>query len=495
MDRADDVWPETNPARVGGWAVTDVRNNYYWGFMTTGPAALAAAGDDTGRGTISGSDRATYHQQLAVSHWTNAALPYFNADGAGGAGSEGTGYDISGRIAQFADAFQTAGQAVSTPWLAQTLQWHLQYTMPDYQHFAPLGDQARVSDAPLYIYNRENMLTVMAAAAAGSLLNSQAQHWLALIGQVPYALDDPNTVNELLYYDPSASSAADFSGVPKGYVAQGAGDFIYRQSWLDPNATVMVFESGPLFESHSSDDANGLMIWKGNFWISANANIYSASGIEQATANYNNLTVGGAGQINGFGTGQIVGTQVSDALVVVRGQARNAYGYPPGIGTGVRPVIDYLRTVAYLPVQDAVIVVDRVTVVDSTQQKVWHWHSLNPAVVSGNTFTLANPAGDQRCVGTVLLPTDAVLGAETIALGSGGAVSSHAVTVTLPTGRATDVVVTVLQCSDVLPAPWTPTAEITANQAIVTIGIHRVTVPLDDAQAVVFETAAIIQDR
>jgi hypothetical protein len=367
--------------------------------------------------------------------------------------------------------------------------------MPGGKYFAPLGDQARVSNAPMYIYNREAMLVVRAAANAGSVLDAQAQYWLALIGQAPYALDDGNLGNELLYYDPSAPSAADLSGLPKGYLSPGAGDFIYRQSWTDPNATVMVFESGPLSESHMSLDANGLMIWKGSFWISASANIYSHSGIVQATQNYNNLTVGGIGQTH-FNGGQIVAIpQVSDQLVVVRGQAEAAYIIEPVHHPTVGSLSDYLRTVAYLPQQDVFVIVDRATAADAPNTKVWRWHSLNPATILGNTFTLANPAGDQRCVGTVLLPTDAVLGAETIALGSGGAVSSHAVTVTLPVGRTSDVVVTVFQCSDVLPAPWTPTAEITANQAIVTIGTHRVTVPLDDAQAVGFETAAIISDH
>ena len=494
MDAADWVWPESNPAPHRTYGVTDVLDNYYWGFMMTGPAALAAAGDDTGHGTVSGSDRAAYHQQLFLTKWANVVVPALAGPLAGGEDAEGTGYDISIRIAEVVDAFQTAGLGLTTPWLAQTLQWHLNYTMPGGRYFAPLGDQARASNAPLYIYNREAMLMTMAAANAGSTLDAQAQYWLALIGQAPYALDDGNLASELLYYDPLAPSAPDLSGLPKGYLSPGAGDFIYRQSWTDPNATVMVFESGPLSESHMSLDANGLMIWKGSFWISASANIYSHSGIVQTTQNYNNLTVGGIGQMHHNGA-RILATSVSDNLVVVQAQADTAYFWPPDYRAMWSVAPYYLRTVAYLPVQDAFVIVDRVTARDSTQAKVWRWHSLNPATILGNTFTLANPAGDQRCVGNVLLPTDAVLGAETIALGSGGAVSSHAVTVTLPVGRTSDVVVTVFQCSDVLPAPWTPTAEITANQAIVTIGIHRVTVPLDDAQAVGFETAAIISDH
>jgi hypothetical protein len=498
MDAADWVWPESNPTRRGAWGVSAVTNNYYWGFMMTGPAALAAAGDDAGRGPISGSDRATYHQQLALSHWNSVVLPYLTSDGGGGAGLEGTGYDISGRIAQFADAFQTAGQAVTTSWLAQAVQWHLHYTMPGGLYFAPLGDQARVSNAPMYIYNRETMLTTLAAANAGSLLNAQAQRWLALIGQVPSALNDAGLATELLYYDPSAPVAADLSGLPTSYFAQGAGDFISRQSWTDPNATAWVFESGPLRESHSSDDANGLMIWKGSFWVSADANIYSQSGINQATADFNNLTVGGNGQKNSYTAngGQIVGTQVSDSLVVVRGQAANAYGFPPGISTGRSVLRDDLRTVTYLPVQDAFVIVDRVTVVDSTQPKVWRWHTQGVPTITGNTFTLANPAGTERCFGTVLSPVDAVLGVQSYALGGTPMqVTSNAVTVTLPTGRASDVAVTVLQCTSATQAPWIPTVSIAGNQAIVTIGTHRVTVPLDETQSVDVEAAAIIQDR
>jgi hypothetical protein len=483
MDAADWVWPESNPSRKGAWAVADVANNYYWGFMMTGPAALAAAGDDTGRGAVSGRDRTTYHQQLALNHWNSVVLPYLISDGVGGAGLEGTGYDISGRIAQFADAFQTAGQAVATPWLSQAVQWHLHYTMPGGLYFAPLGDQARISNAPMYIYNRETMLTTIAAANAGSLLNSQVQRWLALIGQVPSSPGDvASAANELVYYDPTAPSAADLSALPRSYLAQGAGNFIYRQGWTDPSATVLVFESGPLRESHSSDDANGLMIWKGNFWISANANIYSHSGIQQATANYNNLTVGGNGQKNSYATngGQIVGTQVSDALIVVRGQARDAFGTD-----GHRPVTDYLRTVAYLPRQDVFVIVDRATVTDPSQAKVWRWHMKDTPQVSGNTFRLQNPAGTFRCFGSILSPVDAVLGLQSYTLGvTPGQVTSNAVTVTLPTGRASDVVVTVLQCTDALAAPFAPTATTTTSETDVVVGTTHIVVPLDATHAV-----------
>src|ERR1019366_221464 len=42
MDRADWVWPQTNPGRAGAWGVGDYEDNYWWGFMQTGPAAIVA---------------------------------------------------------------------------------------------------------------------------------------------------------------------------------------------------------------------------------------------------------------------------------------------------------------------------------------------------------------------------------------------------------------------------------------------------------------------
>jgi hypothetical protein len=474
MNQADFVWPESNPTRRGAWGVADVENNYYWGFMETGPAALAAAGDDTGTGTISGTDRATYHMNLILSKWSNTALPFFASSIAGGAGLEGTGYDISGSIAKVADAFQTANQTMTTPWLAQSMLWHIEYTTPNYKYFVPFGDQARVSNAPMYIYNRINMLINMAAANAGATLNSQVQRWLTLIGQAPYTLNDGNLANELLYNNPSAPSVADLSSVPLSYLSPGVGDFIYRQSWTDPNATMMAFESGPLNQSHQSRDANGLMIWKGSFWVSASANIYSQSGIEQDTSLFNNLTVGGLGQDNTGGE-HIVGTpQVSNSLVVVRGQAGSAY-LTANNYTGRSTVSDYLRTVAYLPPQDTFVIVDQATARDPSQQKVWRWQSKNPAVISGNQFTIANPNGDARCVGQVLLPTNAVLGSQAIADYTTKLTSSYAVTVTLPAGNASDTVVTTLQCSSAQPV----TASSDGTNVTANVGATQVTIPLN----------------
>ncbi len=496
MNRADWVWPETTASRSSGWAVTNPGNNYWWGFMMSGPAALAAAGDDTGAGAVSGADRPTYHRQLALSKWNNVAVPYFATDGLGGAWLEGTGYDSSHYVGEFAEAFLTAGMPVSDPFLKASLLWRLHSTMPGGKFKATLGDQARVSNGAMFSYDRIAALDMLAPSNADATLSGQIQTWLSMIGQVPGGEIGPTATlgDELREFNPQTPAAADLSALPNGYYAPGSGYFVYRQSWTDPNSTAMVFESNRMVD-HSSRDANGLMIWKGAFWISANANIYSASGIEQATVNYNNLTVGGTGQaLYGGNRGIIVGApSVSGDLVVVRGQAKDAYGYPSGTGGGRNVLSDDLRTVSYLPKQDVFVIVDRVTAVTASQTKTWRWHTQSVPEVSGNTFRLKSPSGDYSCFGTVLTPGDVTLGMQSYSIGQPvGQVSSNAVTVSTG-GRATDVVVTVLQCTNAATAPFVPTVIMSPTQAVVTIGTSRVTVPLNETQAVGMETAAIIR--
>ena len=483
MNRADWVWPESTPSRAGGWSVNSPTRNYWWGFMMTGPAALAAAGDDTGTGTFSGSNRPAFHEQLALTKWNTLAVPVFASSSLGGGFTEGTNYGAGDTwyVARFADAFQTAGTQLTNPFFEASVRWWINVTMPGNQYLAPFGIQPRVSTAPVFIYEREAVLDMLAIMTPNPTLAAQAQLWLNSIGQIPTAEFNETAVlaEELLRYDPTQTAATDLSALPLDYYAAGAGLFVYRQSWADPNATVMTFD---VDRGSLTGNANGLMIWKGAFWISGSGNLYSSSGIDTRTSSYNNLTVGGAGQVINFASslGQVVATQVSNSLVVVRGQAKDTYGYPPGTLGGRNVVSDYLRTVAYLPPQDTFVIVDRATAVDPTAQKVWRWQSKNPAVISGNTFTLANPAGDQRCVGTVLLPIGAVLGTQALALGTPGVTTSNAVTVTLPTGNATDVVVTTLQCSGLQPV----TASSDGTNINATVGATHVTIPLNGAQSV-----------
>jgi hypothetical protein len=487
MNRADWVWPETNPSRNGGWGLWP-SNNYYWGFMMTGPAALAAAGDDTGSSAISGTNRPAFHRALAMTHWNTVAVPYFAGEGAGGAWDEGTGYGVgsSWYLGRFVDAFATAGAPINSDWLNAALQWMIESTMPGGAYKAPLGDQARVSDGSEYAYDRDAMLDILAGSNANPLLASQVQYWLNWIGQVPTSETGTGlATDEFIHYNPTQSVAGDLTGLPKDYLAAGPGYFVYRQSWTDPKSTVMVYQAGIVGDGHNSLNGNGLMIWKGSSWISATGNIYSASGIEQGTRNYDNLTVGDSGQsLYGGNDAHITDKQVSDQLVVIRSQAKDTYGHPAGVAGGRNIVSDYARTVAYLPQQDVFVIVDRATAVHPSDQKVWRWQMKGTPQVSGNTFTLSNPTNNGFCAGTVLLPTDAALGTQSFNLGGGGAQSSSAVTVSIPPGRATDLVVTVLQCGSTPVAAVVATVNDTATETDVTVGSATLAIPHSEALTV-----------
>lgn len=480
MDRADWAWPESTPKRIIGWGLRP-DNNYFWGFMQTGPAALAAADDDTGSSWLSGHDRPRFHQQVTLQRWVHDALPFFAGDAAGGAWTEGTGYDSAWPIGRFVDAFQTAGIPLSNPWLEQSLAWRLHSTMPDFRHKAPLGDQARISDAPVYQYDREAALSVLAAAQAGPFMHAAIQRWLANIGEVPDGRNDTaDDVDELIYYDPLLTPSRSLAVLPLSYLASGGGVFVYRTSWTDSSATAMVFHSGPVRPDHSSLDANALLIWAGGFWISASANIWSLSGIEQASQDYNTLTVDGRGQSHrSEGTGAVVATQTAANLIVVRGQAATTYG----VGL-VAPVSDDSRTVAFLPDAGTFVVVDRVTTRDPRAEKTWRWHAVHDPAFSGNTFRLDNPERTAGCVGQVFGSGPLTLGRDVYRLEDDpGKVTSYAVTVTT-SDAATSSIVTVLQCGPPNRVMRPVSAILDDNSATVHIGTVLVTIPMDPAQLV-----------
>lgn len=471
MNRADWVWPESNPARLNAHGTNNPAINYYWGFMMTGPAALAASGDDTGTGTISGADRAKFHTNLVINRWNGQIATFFAGEGAGGAWADGTGYDSAWRLGAFTDAFFTAGKPTPLPFLAQSLAWRLHSTMPGHRFKVPIGAQPRTSDGSMFTYDRMSALYPLASSGADANLRANVFAWLDAVGQVPVSEFNATATlaDELLRYAPDSLGTP--GGLPKGFVAPGPGFVVYRTSWTDPNTTLLAFTSGPTADG-GARDANSLMIWKGSFWISATANLYSHSGIETTTANYNNLTVGGVGQqLYGGNGGSLSNVTFSDSLVRFGGQAKNGYGYQ-NQWNNTRFVDDYRREVAFLPAQDVIVVVDRATAKNPAAAKVWHWHSKDPATISGNTFTLANPAGDQRCHATVVHPS-ATLGTQTYALDNSGAVTSHAVTVTMA-GQASDVVVTVFQCNG--QPPLVP--QVTVGSSVtVTVAGRTVTLP------------------
>ncbi len=476
MNRADWIWPETND---GGYrySINNPADNYFWGFMQTGPAALAALGSDTARGAKSGTNRPAFHIALALHKWATIGKPYLDGPGHGGAYIEGSNYDQGWKIGAFADAFLTAGDTLSDPWFADALQWHLQYVLPDLRHKLPTGAQTRVSDAPIYTYDREHLFHLLDPARASPATRALVQAELNAIGQVPLSElgSTSNLADELLYYDPAQPAAANLSALPRTFLSDSTGVFVSRTSWTDPDALVWYFQSGPA--DNDNYGSNHLAIWQGSSWITAKAAIYSGPGSGYPSEMYNTLTVGDTGSQRlgpGANHGRIVALQRSESLIAIRGQADSAYG-TANEWVRNRPVTDYLRTVAYLPDLAAFVVVDQAAFVDSTIAPVYWWQSAHPLTVSDTGFALVNKSGDHRCDVSLLAPKVMVRDTAFDLGGNKTPTSYAAVIRTAP--RRINRAVTVLQCGATGFSPKPARAVLAADRATVTIGSVRVVVP------------------
>src|SRR5579883_6665 len=231
MDRADQIWPETNPSAAGEWG-TWPSNNYYWGFMTTWDAAIAAYGDDTKTGSVSGSNRPLYHVNLGLKHWNNDVLPWANTWGTGGAFAESTNYDLLSvfRMALILDGHLSGtGQDLvnngGTTFLHDSLLWGIYATVPTLDQFYPLGDQTRDSMPDNCDYNRQRAYVAM-DDTSDTTLSQQAQGWLGTIS--PSTSSWSFTVAwEFLYDNPNAPTS-DFTTLPTSYFAAGPGMLFNR---------------------------------------------------------------------------------------------------------------------------------------------------------------------------------------------------------------------------------------------------------------------------
>ena len=528
MDAADWPWPESN-ASSPAYANTDPADNYYYGYLMTGLSALAASGDDTGTTTTtpgSGSNRPAFHIALIETKWSATLAPYL-AIGApvllgtlaqggvkGGVTVEGMNYGLGAmsNVARVALSYATCGVSLDVSILQATTLSTMQYTTPGFGYFIPYGDQALNSDGRMYVYYREDELFIRAVASAGATLNGQVQYWLDQIGQVPGtgAFVPTNCADELLLYDPAASSASDLSGLAKSYYAEGGGYFAYRESWTDQTALMFALDCGDISPGHRAKSAGALMIWVNGQWLSCNANIQSASGILQDTASFNTFTCGAdwasrIGQNSGnqwdeYPNGSegdpnggtfVAAPSVATNLIWARENLVTAYGndHAEFHAERNRQLTTGERVVAYVPSLKTFVVCDRITLATgyTTNQVIEAWHCLNSPSASGQQFTLSTPDASFHLYGDVLLPATGVTvaGAAVPSPDSNGdAISCHVVSVSPTSGSASYVIVTTLQVSSAGSRPHTVAAVNTSGHIAVTIDLNVVTIPLDGASAV-----------
>jgi hypothetical protein len=128
------VWPDTNPARKGQWAVDNPLNNYWWGFMYTWLAGLAIAGD---------SGQAPAFYAAGQGRWSGLALPVLQGIGKGGMLPEGTNYSVASvsfMLMQLLAHESATGETLTTPWHNDFVTAMLHLTVPTMNELQPLGD-------------------------------------------------------------------------------------------------------------------------------------------------------------------------------------------------------------------------------------------------------------------------------------------------------------------------------------------------------------------
>jgi hypothetical protein len=457
MDRADAVWPETNSARNGGWGLWP-SNNYYWGFMFTCPAALAAYGDDpTTSGTVSSPNRPLYHINLGLTHWKNDVLPWANSWGVGGMFAESTGYDSTNYVAMIADGYLTAyGTDLvnngGTTFLHDSMLWRLHSTTPTLDRYYPLGDRPTSPGAWLSDWDRWRMCVPM-TDTTDTVLQPYGKDWLNTITP---SLDTTSIMcgYDFLYYNEDAASMDYTKSLPLWYYASGPGILLRRSGWTS-TASYFGIWAGPNAEAHQDMDVNGFQIFKGN-WLAGAASLWSNSGEIEATNSHNNLTFSGADQTwqNPGPGGQMLKEENTAEYSYFAGQAAPAYL------NGTNPVTDYVRKFVYVP-GDAYVVFDRVKLTSGSLTKEWHLQCANAPVISGRNFTAAN--GAYQINGQSLLPASGVtLAKVSMSSQTSGNSTGYRVDVNTADGLATDYLLNVLQLTPTGTAA-TPAQLITAS--------------------------------
>jgi len=458
MDRADEIWYETN----GGshhWSDSNPSNNYFYGFLTVWDAALAVKGDGTDTttsGTPSCPDRPNYHINLALNKYYNLVRPYTDGWGAGGVMAESSNYDSTQRLAEILDGHLTATNPTQDlinesgfTFLNDSLLWRVHSTVPGLDLHYPYGDESRISIGPLSDYDRERALVAREDSGIAAR-KEYVKYWLDTINP-NYSHWDWQQAWEFIFYDENAT-ATDYTAVlSPWYFAPGPGFMVRRSNWTT-DATYWGIWAGPLQESHQNCEVNAFLIYKAG-WLAGNATIWSHSGILNSTPNCNTYMLGTYGQTQQTPDA----TWPQEAGHVVKQENNSEYGFFSGWGAaayvqdrshgGFSIANDFTRQIAHVTAADLFVVYDRITLASgyTTLAKNSHLHCEYSPTVNGRTYKFDN--GTYRLWGQSLLPGSGVsITSDSIVDGS---TTSYEVVVSTNNSQATDYMLNVLQLAPV----------------------------------------------
>ena len=267
-----------NPFPWSGWSINDPGNNYYYSFLEATISWAQASDSTTWKNFIA-------TQKIPPLQDYFALLP-------GGGSSEGTGYGTSHMrlfwlYRLWRDAEGSDPSASNTHRDNSILYW-AHATVPGNDRFAPIGDQARVSEPVLFDYQRRLMLEAR-ALSTDPTTRYIASGWLNRIS-VDQMEQGFNFRHDLL--DAGSSSAFPTT---LHYLAEGTRHLFARTIW-QPDAWWISFVAGRFEQSHAHEDQGSFTFYGEGTWQVVTENIWSHSGIEQGGEVHNLLRFDHNGQ-------------------------------------------------------------------------------------------------------------------------------------------------------------------------------------------------------
>ncbi len=380
------VWNHTQ-ARWGnttyawsGWSIDNPSNNYYYSFLeATMLLGLATHGENSqAQGWIDRFRTAKLGGQL---------FPTFTRDLTGGGSREGTGYGVAMknlfRLYDWWERSTTERIAPLTPHTLASLHHMMHGIVPTLDRLAPTGDHARDETAALFDYHRDYLQVLMrlfpadrASAVAKSLLAQSS---------VPRMSSSFMYYSDFLY-DHTDLPSQPLSSLSTAYWGSGTGQFSMRSSWAR-DAAYANFICGPYSESHAHHDQGSFVLFKGS-WLAYDANIDSASGIEQGEALHNLVRI----EQNGTTVTQVESAPPCQMLALA-----NTPDFAYGVAR-VTPIYNGKAAVGkvereFLFVKPSTFVVlDRAQSIGTGTRRVWTMNLPAAPVVNGDRFTLTRGA-------------------------------------------------------------------------------------------------------
>ena len=363
-----------------GWSIDNPSNNYYYSFLqATMLLGLASHGEN--------SQAQTWIDQFRTVKLENQLFPTFDRDLTGGGSREGTGYGTAMKnlfeLYDWWERSTTERIASRTPHTLASMAHMMHSIVPTLDRLAPTGDHARDSTAALFDYHRQYLQTLMALFPEERLAGTARS--LLAASSVPRMQYGFMFYSDFLYESPNLA-ARPLADLATTYWGSGTGQLPMRASW-NASAAYANFICGPYTESHAHRDQGSFVLYGGD-WLAYDANIDSASGIEQDESLHNLVRI-----VQG---GSAV-TQVEGAprcnLLAMADDARMTYAL-----ADVTPVYNGKSTVAKVEREflflkpDAFVVFDRVDTVGSGVQRIWTLNVPSAPTIAGDKLTLVRGA-------------------------------------------------------------------------------------------------------